>query len=63
MGYKGRMGVKKGDYWSCAKRKGENTRISREGVFSRPEHPLVMYFLKVEQGRCVTTDVIFGVNS
>lgn len=33
-GYKGRMGVKKGYSYSCEKMKGENTRISREGVFS-----------------------------
>lgn len=57
------MGVKKGDSYSCEKIKGENTRISREGVFSRPEHPLDMYFLEVKQGGCITSDVIFGVNS
>lgn len=62
-GYKGRMGVKKGDSYSCEKIKGEKSRISREGIFSRPNHPLDMYLLEVEPGGCITTDIIFGVNS
>jgi len=56
------MGVKKGESCSCEKIKGENTGITRVGVFSRPEHPLDMYFLEVERGRRITTDVILGVN-
>lgn len=63
MGYTDRMGGKKGDSYSCGRVKGENIRISREGVFSSPEHPQDMCFLEVEKGRCLKTDVTFGVNS
>lgn len=57
------MGVKKGDCYLCKEVKGENARISIEGVFSRSEHSLDVYFLEVERGRCITADVTFAVNS
>lgn len=59
MEYKGRMGVRKGDSYPCEKIKGENTRISREGVFSRPEHPLDRYLLEVERSGYITYMMIY----